>query len=426
MTRRPEYELRPIDLPEFGEPSIQPSVPTATYAARVAAALARAEAAGLDALVVYGDREHMANVAYLTGYDPRFEETLLVLPPGRRPILFVGNEGWGYAELAAGTFDRVLCQTFSLLGQPRDRNRPFADLLGEAGLAPGMRVGSVGWKSFDALDPGSTPNWLEIPSFIAEQLRAVVGEVVNATALFMNPADGLRTVNDVDQLAAFEFAATHASQALRRVLFGVRAGMSELNAASLMRSNGLPLAAHTMFSGGERAVHGLPSPSARLLKHGDPVTMAYAPVGALCARAGFLVAEAAELPDGIADYIDRLVGPYFAAAVAWYEAIGIGVTGGELFDVVHRRLGDPFFGVGLNPGHLIHLDEWLHSPIHAAATSRSNPAWRFRSTSSRPRTPPGSPPTSRTASRSPTPTSARPSPTPTPRYGRASRPGAPS
>ena len=34
---------------------------------------------------------------------------------------------------------------------------------------------------------------------------------------------------------------------------------------------------------------------------------------------------------------------------------------------MHDRIGDPFFGVGLNPGHLIHLDEWLHSPIYAGS-----------------------------------------------------------
>jgi len=28
-----------------------------------------------------------------------------------------------------------------------------------------------------------------------------------------------------------------------------------------------------------------------------------------------------------------------------------------------RHVGEPFFGIGLNPGHLIHLDEWMHSPI---------------------------------------------------------------
>ena len=31
-------------------------------------------------------------------------------------------------------------------------------------------------------------------------------------------------------------------------------------------------------------------------------------------------------------------------------------------------MGDPFFGVGLNPGHLLHLDEWLHSPVFAGST----------------------------------------------------------
>jgi hypothetical protein len=50
--------------------------------------------------------------------------------------------------------------------------------------------------------------------------------------------------------------------------------------------------------------------------------------------------------------------------VEWYEHIGIGVPGGELHDIIHRHLGDPFFGVSLNPGHLVHLDEWMSSPIY--------------------------------------------------------------
>ena len=28
-----------------------------------------------------------------------------------------------------------------------------------------------------------------------------------------------------------------------------------------------------------------------------------------------------------------------------------------------RRLGDPFFGIFLNPGHQLHLDEWVNSPV---------------------------------------------------------------
>jgi hypothetical protein len=49
--------------------------------------------------------------------------------------------------------------------------------------------------------------------------------------------------------------------------------------------------------------------------------------------------------------------------VAWYETIGLGVTGGEVYDRVMELVGDRFFGVGLNPGHYIHLDEWVHSPM---------------------------------------------------------------
>ncbi|HEX3347935.1 MAG TPA: hypothetical protein VHS58_07540, partial [Acetobacteraceae bacterium] len=300
------HAVRLIDaaLPEFGEPTVEPQVPRDTYLARVAEAMRRAAASGLQALVVYGDREHAANIAYLTGYDPRFEEALLVALPGRRPTLFVGNEGWGYAELAAGDFDRVLCQTFSLLGQPRDRQRSIRDLLRDAGLSAGMSIGAVGWKSFGPSDPGATADWLELPSFIADALREIAGgsgRVVNANDLFMNPADGLRAVNDVDQLARFEFAATFGSEALRRVLFGIRPGMTEVEAARLLQTNGLPLAAHTMLSSGPRAAFGLPSPSLRRLERGDPVTMAYAPQGALNARAGFLVTDATELPEGVRD-----------------------------------------------------------------------------------------------------------------------------
>ncbi len=366
----PRVRMIETDLPEFGLPSVQPRIPAATFAARLADARRRVAAAGCDALVVYGDREHAANVAYLTGYDPRFEETLLVVVPGRRPTLMLGNEGLEFASLAAGDFDRVLCQSFSLPGQPRDRQKPLATLLRDAGLAAGMRVGCVGWKMFDAGDPGSDATWLDLPDFVAGRLREVAGQtsLVNVANLFIDPADGMRAINDVDQLALFEFAATYSSQGLRQVLFGVKPGMTELEACALMGANGLPLAAHTMLSSGARAVHGLPSPSTDRLQRGAPMTMAYAPQGSLTARAGFLAADAGDLPASIGDYVEKLAAPYFAAIAEWYGAVGIGTTGGTLFEIIRRHLGDKFFGIGLNPGHLIHMDEWMHSPIFAGST----------------------------------------------------------
>ncbi len=362
--------LRPVTLPQFGEPTVQPVVGRALLERRVEALLARGMKAGLDGFAVYGDREHSANIAYLSGYDPRFEEALLVVVPGRLPRLLVGNEGWGYAELCGGPYERVLYQTFSLPAQPRDRSAALSDILRESGLRTGQRIGAIGWKPFGAGDHGFDRRALDLPAFVADTLRSLVGargEVVNAADLLMAPADGLRAVNEAEQLAAFEFAATFASQGVRNVLAGAKPDMTELEAARLLDINGLPLSAHPMLSGGRRAAYGLPSPSLDVLRRGDPVTVAYGVQGGLSARAGFLAEGPRDLPADIGDYVDRLVAPYFAAIVDWYEAVGIGVTGGTLWKAIHDRVGDPFFGITLNPGHLIHLDEWMHSPVFAGS-----------------------------------------------------------
>ena len=370
-TLDPPVDLIEIDLPDFGEPDLEPSVPKEVYAARVETALARAKTAGLDALVVYGDREHMANVTYLTGYDPRFEETLLILIPGAVPALLVGNEGWGYTEIAPGTFERVLFQSFSLLDQPRGACPPLDTILRERGLTEGQRIGTVGWKCFDETDGGLDANALEIPSYIADLLRAIAGPtggVTNVTGMFMSSKDGLRTINEVEQLAVFEHAATFASQAVRNLVFGLRVGMTEFEAARLMGMTGMPLSTHTMLSTGERAFYGLPSPSSRKIALGDPLSTAHSAWGALTARAGFVVHESDELPEAARAYVPDLVAPYFSAAAAWYETIGIGVTGGTLYEAVMSRIGAPFFGVGLNPGHFIHLDEWVSSSVFKGST----------------------------------------------------------
>ena len=357
--------LKKIDLPEFGEPSVMPTIKPETYAARLARAIARAQSGRLDALVVYGDREHFANLAYLTGYDPRFEEAILIVTPDRTPHLLVGNEGWSYADLAGGRFTKILWPSLSLISQPREGTRALGELLSDAGLERGMSVGIVGWKYFGPED-GVPADAIDAPAFLADAVASLAGSsgsVANATAIFMNPADGLRTRNEVDQIALGEFASTHASQALRNVLQRLEPGMTEIDAARLMALPGLPVSAHPMVSSGERAAYGLGSPTLRRIERGDPFFMALGFWGGLSARAGFVVADEMELPSPIRDYVDRLVIPYFEAVCAWYETVGIGVPGAALYEAVHTRIGDPFFGVHLNPGHYIHLDEWVSSPV---------------------------------------------------------------
>lgn len=167
-------ELKKVALPEFGEPTVMPAIPYTTYEARIEALLSRGK--GYDAFVVYGDREHSANIAYFAGYDPRFEEALLVVVPGRKPALLVGNEGWGYAELVAGPYERVLYQTFSLPGQPRNRSPALKDILADCGLKSGQMIGAIGWKPFGPGDHGFGETPLDLPSFIADTLRVIAAK----------------------------------------------------------------------------------------------------------------------------------------------------------------------------------------------------------------------------------------------------------
>jgi hypothetical protein len=367
--------IRLIDskLPDFGVPDIRPELPAKLYHDRLARLRGRAKDTGLDAVIVYADREHSANIAWLTGFEPRFEEALLILAGDTAPILITGPENQGYANISPLELDVRLYPPFGLLGQDRRKTLPLADVLSDAGLGQAMAIGVAGWKYYGPLETPTPETWLEIPSFIADTLRALVGQsgkVVNATRLFMDASQGLRAVNDIDQLAQFEFSACHVSEAVKRVLRGVKPGMRETQAASLMRPIGLPLSCHAMLGSGERASLGLVSPSSQKIERGAPFFTAFGMWGALCCRAGWMIAEEGELPAAAADYLDRLAKPYFACVAEWYETIGIGVTGGEIDALVKRHLGDPFFGVFLNPGHLIHLDEWLNSPIYAGSEER--------------------------------------------------------
>jgi hypothetical protein len=44
-----------------------------------------------------------------------------------------------------------------------------------------------------------------------------------------------------------------------------------------------------------------------------------------------------------------------------------GTPGGQVYDLIQSRLPFEKFGIYLNPGHLIHLDEWMSSPFYAGS-----------------------------------------------------------
>jgi Creatinase/Prolidase N-terminal domain len=358
-------QLADVALPDFGMPQSEPQLPASIYAERLQQARSRMEARGYHHLVVWADREHSANLAYLTGFDPRFEEAVLIVGVAGDPALLVGNECYGLAEAAPLPTRLIRFQDLSLPSQPRDTSLALPEILGSEGVTSGGRVGVVGWKTY------ARAEMIEAPAFVVDELRRATGSrglVENATDLFIGAADGLRVINEVDQLAAFEWAACQTSRGVRNLLTGLRPGMTEREAVRLLDWNGTPLSCHLMLTAGSRATYGLMSPGDRSIEHGDPLTVAFGIWGALNCRAGFVVEDASQLSQEIGDYVERLVAPYFQAVAEWYGALHVGQVGGALQTIVDRHLGDPFFGVFLNPGHQLHLDEWVNSPVYAGST----------------------------------------------------------
>ncbi len=286
---------------------------------------------------------------------------MLVVGTDLTPLILVGNECVGMADSAPLPMEIHLFQEFSLPSQPRDRSRPLAEILGDAGVgAGGAGIGVVGWKTFP------DRRRLDIPAFLADVIREITGpqgRVENATDLLIDPGQGLRVINEVEQLAVFEHAACRTSDGVRRLLFGIEPGLTEREAVGLLEWDGTPLSCHLMLTAGDRARLGLLSPGDRTIERGDPFTVAFGIWGALNCRAGWVVADETELPEGVEDYVDRSVVPYFETVAEWYQALHVGQKRHVLHDIVERRLDDPFFGIFLNPGHQIHLDEWVNTPI---------------------------------------------------------------
>jgi Xaa-Pro aminopeptidase len=369
-----KHRLIEMEWPEFGTGSRPPSATVEELSARLDAARGAMGRAGLTHLVVYGDREHFANLAYLTGFDPRFEEALLIVAPDRTPLLVVGNECEDYVPISplygASRLRRERFQSFSLLNQPRGKSRLMRDILGGEGVSRVARVGCVGWKYFADTEHPDGAHALDLPSYLADTLRALAGHdaVVNATAIFMHPRDGLRARCSATEIAYFEYTNGLASEGMKRMLFALREGMTDDAAVRASVIEGEPQGCHITFSTGARRHIGMASPSGQILRRGEPLSSNLCYWGANCCRAGWIASGAQDLPEAARDYVDAFAGPYFSAMVEWFRLLRIGTPGGDLDRLIRERLPFDRFGIAINAGHLIHLDEWLSSPVYPGST----------------------------------------------------------
>jgi Xaa-Pro aminopeptidase len=356
-----------IDWPDHGTPDLPPTLTLLECEGRLRALRSAAAAQGYDVIVVYGDREHAANLHWLTGFDPRFEEAVLVVTPGDA-LLLAGNECLAYTAVSplvqAGVVRVGHCSSLSLPSQPRGGRR-LIDWLADM-LALDDRVGTVGWKWFGADEVDDPSTALDIPVFLADPLRRLAARVENATDLMMHPAHGLRSRVDAAEIARLEFANHMAAAALKRMIFALREGMTDFHAYEAARVGGLPMGCHSTFAMGDAP--GLCGPSGRHLTLGQPIAFNICHWGANICRAGWLARSAADLPMAARDYVEGFVEPYVTAMSEWCSMMRPGVSGGYVWRHMMAALPSDRFGVTLNPGHLIGLDEWVSSPIREGST----------------------------------------------------------
>jgi hypothetical protein len=240
------------------------------------------------------------------------------------------------------------------------------DIFAGEGIGPAAKVGCVGWKYFADSEHPDGAHAIDIPSYLADTLRDIASRdaVVNATALMMHPGHGLRAKCSPLEIAQFEYANILASEGMKRMLFGLRTGMTDNELASRIGYDGEPFSCHmTLVTEANRKL-GLSSPIGARIGLGSPLATNIAYWGSNICRAGWVANSAEDLAPAARDYVEAFAGPYFAAMVEWFQLLKIGTPGGKLSTLITEKLPFDRFGIFLNPGHLIHLDEWLSSPIY--------------------------------------------------------------
>lgn len=322
----------------------------------------------LDFAVLYGDREHFANIEYFTRYDCRFEETLLIVRKDGKTWIVAGNEGMAYSYIIPYEAERLYYGNFSLQGQPRNNAASLSQMMESVGIRKGSRIGLAGFKYYETAVEEEEAYTFDVPYYIVRSLQKAAGEdqVTDFTREITGLPDGLRmTVRDANEIAFIEYQSVTAANCVRRMLKNAKAGMTEMEISRKAGADLRECMAYPNILAGERSVSlGLKSPDDfSVLEDGSPMTISYSARGSMCARSGMAATGYDRLGEEQKKEFDAFYENYWHAIASWYAAVTVGVTGKEIFEIVHRYVGDKKYGVALNPGHCIGMDEWSNSPV---------------------------------------------------------------
>lgn len=345
-----------------------PEITKEDYEERLQKLFSMPQAETYSAIIIYGDREHYSNIHYFTGYDPRWEESLLILKRNGERTLLVGNEGIAYVKKVQIEINIVLYQSFSLMGQPNENSQTLLEIFEDCKLDKEGKIGIIGFKKYDKVNLDPVGIVSDVPHYIIETLTQGVDKsrLENATDLMADCEYGLKHTLSAKEIVLFEEAGTKVSRNIYHCLKNLKPGMNELDAGCYLRFDGSPTNMHPNINfGDEHVALGLNSPEEyKKLEYGDPVGVGYGLRGSLVHRVGMFIRNAKDLNQGKENYVEEFLKPYFENVASWYEMLKIGTTCGDVYQMVDEELGLEKFGCTLNPGHLTHTDEWTNSPFY--------------------------------------------------------------
>lgn len=266
--------------------------------------------------VIYGDREHCSNMEYFSGYDPRFEESILVLARNGKHTLIIGVEGSTYAAKIPYEFQLEVYPPLSIPCYSNQMNCTtdetavtLSDLFVKAGLNSESCIGVLGWKLMEK-------NEFDLPVFIYKALCETVPQtrIENANVHMIDNAVGMRHTLEVKELILTEIAGTKASKAVHDVFSNLKDGIGELEASHYLGIDGDPLNMHPNVNFGKNIFWGLSSPDAHTkLKEGDLVSVGIGFRRSVCFKIGRYARPENKMNTQMEYYFDL----YFRSLVVW-------------------------------------------------------------------------------------------------------------
>jgi Xaa-Pro aminopeptidase len=356
-------QLTKVKSPEFDCSLVPVQITDSTIDERKRKVLTLMQQQSIDSLVIYADLEHGSNFEYLVGFLPRFEEALLILHKNGEAYLILGNENIKKAKYSRIDVNAIHAPQFSLPNQPMIGEKSMKEIYQEAKLNVDSNIGVVGWKLFTSQCQDTT-KLFDVPHYLIEDLYKISKYIMNCTDIFISGDYGVRTINNANEIAHYEFGASLASDSVLNAMNKLEIGISEIELGAALNNAGQKNTVVTIAATGERFYKGNLYPTDKKVKLQDTIALTVAYKGGLSSRAGYAVYETSELPIHQQDYLDVVVKPYFNAITVWLENIHCGMLGGELYTMIDQVLPKEKYHWSLCPGHLTSDEEWMSSPIY--------------------------------------------------------------